>query len=145
MMAHPWAKYDKNPPRGSWDFAVTRFPYGRTDGQPENIMPPAPLRVGGINTISSDILSIKLEFPNFFWDVYMIRYLNDLEPHVPLVLQDNWNPVAVSDVPQTNRLVSRAGQDPVGILGYIQPCHPILMALHRDERNTPRNWVVRLF
>ena len=29
-MVHPWAKCDKNPPRGSWDFAVTRFPYGRT-------------------------------------------------------------------------------------------------------------------
>ena len=40
-MVHPWAKYDKNPSRGSWDIGFTRIPYGRTDGQPENIMPPA--------------------------------------------------------------------------------------------------------
>ena len=29
-MVHPWAKYDKNPPTGSWDFVLTRFSYGRT-------------------------------------------------------------------------------------------------------------------
>ena len=32
-MVHPWAKYDENPPRGSWDFVLTRFSYGRTDGR----------------------------------------------------------------------------------------------------------------
>ena len=29
-MVHPWAKYDENPPRGSLDFVLTRFSYGRT-------------------------------------------------------------------------------------------------------------------
>ena len=48
-MVHPWAKYDKNPPRGSWDFMLTRFSYGRKDGrttQKHNAS--GALRVGGI-------------------------------------------------------------------------------------------------
>ena len=74
-MVHPWAKYDENPPRGSWDFVLTRFSYGRTDGQPENIMPPAPLRGGGIK-----IYSQKMTEKSSRLNDTMRSYLQNLFP-----------------------------------------------------------------
>ena len=46
-MVHPWAKYDKKKKstQGFLRFRVNEILVrmdGRTDGQPENIMPPAP-------------------------------------------------------------------------------------------------------
>ena len=46
-MVHPWAKYDEKSTKGFLRFRVNEILVrtdgpDRTDGQPENIMPPAP-------------------------------------------------------------------------------------------------------
>ena len=48
-MGYIWVKHDQNPPMGSPDIVVyNEIPVngmdGWMDGQPKNIMPPAPLR-----------------------------------------------------------------------------------------------------
>ena len=48
-MVHTWAKYDTHPPRGFWDFVLTRCSYGRTDGRTtRKHNASGALRVGGI-------------------------------------------------------------------------------------------------
>ena len=79
-MVHPWAKYDENPPRGSWDFVLTRFSYGRTDGrttQKHNAS--GALRGGGIKMLCCPLSrpTVKCEKTGsgfFFFFFFYVRF-----------------------------------------------------------------------